>query len=197
MMRVLSRCTGGLIPEYRLGSQVSEGPVSNHRLKENLDGRFEKLRNRGKPPTICYELAIHAARAGNAITKEAEKALVNAKGYSTEYLSLMNIFPSGKRSCFYSERINESGFLNFENRDGDVVHTAYIHRTSEGALVLVHNNSLPLDKELSKIIGLPEYRGRTNVYDLMSCCDAAINKYMDSEGLSFHYTPASKVNEKF
>lgn len=90
MLKVLSKITGGVIPSYRLGAHVSEGPVTNNKLKENLDGRLEKLRSRGEQPMICYEIATHAARAGNTITKNTEKVLSAEKNYSTNYFSLMD-----------------------------------------------------------------------------------------------------------
>ncbi|HAB3459159.1 TPA_asm: hypothetical protein GJG76_23055 [Salmonella enterica subsp. enterica serovar Enteritidis] len=197
MINVLSKITGGLIPAYRLGAQVSDGPVSSSKFKENLDGRLEKLRNRGEQPIICYEVAIHAARAGNAITKEAEKTLKAEKNYSINYLALMNISASTSRGYFDSREIKESGFLNFEQQGNGIQHTAYLHKDSNGTLILAHNNSLSLDKELSPTNGQPECRGGANVYNITSGYDADINRYMTNNNYSFHYTPASKINEKF
>ena len=193
-MHAISKLMGGMSSAYRLPHEVSDGPVSGDELKQNLDGRLEKLRGRGTQPQVCYEVATHAARAGNAITKEAEKALNREKNYSPGYLELMNIHDDTRRFHFNSNDIKESGFLNFERRNSDdVVHTAYVHRDSEGSLLLAHNNCHDLDVQMSSSL---ELKGGANVYDITSGKDSDLNRYLDRNGLNFFYTPASVVNAK-
>ncbi|MNJ47673.1 hypothetical protein D3C77_428380 [compost metagenome] len=192
-MKALSKMTGGRIPAYRLGAHVS---VSESKLKENLDDRLEKLRNRGQQPMICYEVATHAARSGNAITKAAEIALKGEKNYSARYLALMDINDTTLRPLFSSIEISESGFLNFKCRGAGVQHTAYIHKDADGTLTLVHNNGLSLDQELSQTHKSLERRGGANIYNLTAGHDADINRYLIKNNLVMHYTPASHVNAK-
>lgn len=193
-MQALSKITGGVIPSsstYRLNHKVSDGPVSGQEFKANLQPRFDKLAGRDQQPDICYRAAVHAARAGNAITKDAEKALNEGKNYPPSYLKLMGISDQSKRLDFNSTDIPESGFLNFHSAtEGRLVHTAYVHKDPDGRLLLAHNNGLSLDREL----GMPERTGGVNVHDITTGHDGDINRYLSTNKLSFHYSPASEVN---
>ncbi|HID7510743.1 TPA: hypothetical protein ACXHW4_004661 [Enterobacter hormaechei] len=62
----------------------------------------------------------------------------------------MNISASTSRGYFGSREIKESGFLNFERQGDGIQLTVYLHKGSNGTLILAHNNSLSLDKELSR-----------------------------------------------
>ncbi|HID7510853.1 TPA: hypothetical protein ACXHW4_004796 [Enterobacter hormaechei] len=131
------------------------------------------------------------------LLRKQKKILKAEKNYSINYLALMNISASTSRGYFDSREIKESGFLNFEQQGAGIKHTVYLHKDSNGTLILAHNNSLSLDKELSPMNGQPECRGGANVYKITSGYDSNINRHMANNNYSFHYTPASKINENF
>src|SRR5471032_236853 len=113
-MQAISRLTCGCIPsQYQDSNNVSSGVVSASKLKSNMVKRFNQLEETGQQPHICYQIAVHAGRAGNAISQQAEERLAPELNYSQGYKDLMGITPTSGRSDFDSRQIPESGILNF------------------------------------------------------------------------------------
>lgn len=194
-MQAISKLTGGMIASsstYRLDHKVSEGPIRSDEFKANLAPRYEKLKGRGETPDICYRSAVHAARAGNAITKKTEKTFNEGKNYPPGYLRMMGINDQSKQMYFNSANITEAGFLNFCDESGEFKHTAYVHRDPDGKLLLAHTNSLALDRELGPTVSM----GGVNVHDITLGKDSDINRHLLKERLNFHYSPASEVNAR-
>lgn len=183
-----------MIPSYRLGREVSDGPVTRDELKLNLENRLKKLADREDLPVMSHEVASHAARAGNTITKKAARALNAEADNSDKYSALMDISRDRVKRHFDSSEIKKSGFLNFASFALDVVHTAYVHKDPSGSLTLAYDNCPSLDWEFNYRGIFPERVGGANVYDLAQGYDADINRFMDQNSLVMCYTPASWVN---
>lgn len=194
-MSLLSKLTCGIIPVYYTDTKFGSGPASSNDLFDNLDRRAGKLRKKDAMPTICYSLALHAGIAGLTVKpKAAEKVMDEmSKGgnYGQRYQIFMNINGNGS-TTFIKQDINESGILNFRSsNDGELVHTAYLHRTKAGEHILLHNNSLSLDMEMTGNGTLPFQRGGVNIYTKIE----RLQNFLDS-GYTYHFTSASQLNSK-
>lgn len=193
-MQAISRVFSSCIPShYQDANNVAAGPATPNKLKSNMNKRFEQLQSLDRQPQICYQFAIHAGRAGNTLSQRAEEQLMGERNYSQRYKDLMGINANSASGVFDSRNITESGLLNFEHpQSGTMTHTAYVHRNGD-SLQLVHNNGQTLDVQFPRG---PESHGGANIHDISAGSDQNIQNYLQTNGLVFHYSKASEINDR-
>lgn len=192
-MGFLSKLMCGVIPAYHTDSQHDLGPANATDLYTSLDRRYKKLRKEGSAPDICYALALHAGIAGRTIRPVAAAEVMGkvktGGNYGHEYQRMMGITGSGSAN-FLSQNIHESGILNFKDIQGNnLVHTAYLHRTTTGELILLHNNGPMLDLQMQKNNKVALLHGGMNIYTNIE----GLQLYLDT-GYRFYFTPVSQLN---
>lgn len=192
-MDILSKLTCGLIPAYYTDTQQGSGPASAAELFTSLDRRAKTLRKARAMPAICYSLALHAGVAGRTIRPEAAAAVMEAVAtggnYGQSYHRIMGIAGNGSDN-FLPQNIGESGILNFkETATNHLVHTAYLHRTNTGQLILMHNNSAIMDMKMAGVDVTPLQHGGVTIYTNVD----RLQEYLDA-GYRFYFTPASRLN---
>ncbi|PIJ48254.1 hypothetical protein BL250_14485 [Erwinia sp. OLTSP20] len=183
-----------------LSQNKTEGSINMLTFKKNLKKRYKRQYGSNTQPRTDYEAAIDAARAGKCITSAAENSLIMEKNHSRRYREWMNITTDNFFSAYHAQHISQSGFLNFasiNNRQINIHHTAYIHKTDNNNTLLVHINGPLLDLHFFKRNSRPQCWGGKNIYDISCGHTATINSYLFENRYVFYYTPGEYINAQF
>lgn len=181
-------------------TQHNHEPRTTDETLKKMDERYDKM-NVNEQPNVCYTLAMHAGVAGKTLTKNAEQEIARQTSgnanYNERYQQIMGITAGNARLHFNAADIPESGIINFRDRNNErLYHTAYIHRDPSGALSLMHNNGMALDRAMiANQAPDGAQHGGMVVYPLDQQRTANLQAFLDS-GFSYHFSPASAINER-
>lgn len=197
-MQAISRVASNLCCGLSIPGGHNHTPRTTSDTLVNLNKRYNHM-SENQQPNICYTLAMHAGVAGNTLSKEAEAEVAKSENlnYSPRYQQLMGINATNHSRHFDANAITESGVLNFrDNGTERLSHTAYLHRDPSGALTLMHNNGMSLDQALmARGMPIGEQHGGMMVYHLDQDRLQNLQGYLDN-GRTFHFSPASLINEQ-
>ncbi|WP_256349599.1 hypothetical protein [Pseudomonas sp. D8002] len=166
---------------------------------EALRDKLEKLHAKtGYTGTICYEKTMFVGMADNALPLKTREAVLGSvvrsgdSNYTQRYKDLMGITAENTCAVFRPADITESGVINFmSNRaDGNIVHTAYIQKSSDGKLYIYNTNQAGLDKAMFDATGTLDQSVGATVFSLDN---DGLQKFLDS-GFTFSFTPNSTLN---
>lgn len=164
-------------------------------LHSNTDLLHKKF---GAPSQICYEKSLLVGQAENALPLKTRQTVLGSldktasSNYTPRYKEFMGITPGNTGNVFDPSDITESGIINFmdKNRDGVIVHTAYVQKTSDGKLFLYNTNQLTLDGAMVKATGKIDPSAGALVHSLDN---SGLQSWLDT-GYAFAFTPNSALN---
>lgn len=143
LMNMISYASCGLI------CARIQGPLSTQDALDGLKSRYKNIKDNEKP-NVCCRHAFFVAHAVHEIDEGTLRTLSRYINYSCPgFLTAMGVHPDNLITVFNAQTITESGVLNFKRgENGDVVHTAFLLKGSEGGLSLVHANGHMLDSSI-------------------------------------------------
>jgi len=166
---------------------------------EALRDKLEKLHAKtGYTGTICYEKTMFVGMADNALPLKTREAVLGSvlrggdSNYTQRYKDLMGITPENTSAVFRPADITESGVINFMSNkaDGNMVHTAYIQKSSDGKLYIYNTNQTYLDRAMFDATGTLDQSAGATVFSLDN---DGLQKFLDT-GFTFSFTPNSTLN---